>query len=214
MLFGRKDAQGNLIIGAPSQQAILYNSTRIAASMSVTIVGTTATMTVLDSTHPFTTAGEFVTIVQYTPVTVTTPAISVAPNSQFSVITVTPGVSFTFAYTVPAGTTPSPFLATIEYSYNPTATITASIPNEVNSTEYLYQVYRTSGSVNASSEPFDDFRLVAEQNLTATNITNGFFTYSDDLPDLLLAGQPFLYTNSNQEGILQANARPPRRLRC
>jgi hypothetical protein len=30
------------------------------------------------------------------------------------------------------------------------------------------------------------------------------------LPDLLLEGQPFLYTNSNQEGILQANTRPPR----
>jgi hypothetical protein len=210
IVFGRNDAQGNLIIGAPSQQAILYNSTRIAASMSVTIVGTTATMTVVDSGHPFTTAGEFVTIVQYTPVTTTTPPITVAPNSQFNVITVIPGVSFTFAYTVPTGTTPSPFLATIEYSYNPTATITASIPNEVASTDYLYQVYRTSGSVNATSEPFDDFRLVAEQNLTSTDVANGFLTYTDDLPDLLLAGQPFLYTNSNQEGILQANTRPPR----
>ena len=210
IVFGRKDAQGNLVIGAPSQQAILYNSTRISASMSVTIVGTTATMTVVDSGHPFTTAGEFVTIVQYTPVTTTTPPITVSPNSQFATVSVTPGVSFTFAYTVPAGTTPSPFLATIEYSWNPSATVTASIPNEVASTEYLYQVYRTSGSVSATSEPFDDFRLVAEQNLTSTDVSNGFLTYTDDLPDLLLGGQPFLYTNSNQEGILQANARPPR----
>ena len=212
IVFGRKDAQNNLIIGAPSQQAILYNSTRTAASMSFTVVGTTATMTVVDSGHPFTTAGEFVTIVQYTPVTVTSPVITVAPNSQFATVTVIPGVSFTFAYTVPAGIPPSPpsYLATVEYSWNPTGEITASIPNEVASTEYLYQVYRTSGSVNATSEPFDDFRLVAEQNLSSTDVSNGFLTYTDDLPDLLLSGQPYLYTNSNQEGILQANSRPPR----
>jgi hypothetical protein len=212
IVFGRKDAQGNLVIGAPSQQAILYNSTRIAASMSVTIVGTLATMTVLDSGHPFTQIGEFVTIVQYTPVTTTTPPITIAPNSQFDIKTVSVGASFTFQYPVPAGIPPSPpsYLATIEYSYNPTGRITASVPNEVASTEYLYQVYRTSGSVSATSEPFDDFRLVAEQNLSSTDVSNGFLTYTDDLPDLLLAGQPFLYTNSNQEGILQANARPPR----
>ena len=212
IVFGRKDAQGNLVIGAPSQQAILYNSTRIAASMTFTVAGTLATMTVVDSGHPFTQAGEFVTIVQYTPVTTTTPVITISPDSQFNIIAVSPGVSFTFQYPVPAGIPPSPpsYLATIEYSYNPTGRITASVPNEVASTEYLYQVYRTSGSVSATSEPFDDFRLVAEQNLSSTDVSNGFLTYTDDLPDLLLAGQPFLYTNSNQEGILQANARPPR----
>jgi hypothetical protein len=210
VVFGRRDAQGNLILSAPSQQAIAYNSTRTAVSMSVTIVGTVATMTVLDSGHPFQNNGEFVTIQNYTPITTTTPLTSITPGSQFPVASVSPGVSFTFAFTVASGTTPSPFLATIEYASNPTATITASIPSEILSTQYLYQVYRTSGSVNAQSEPFDDFRLVAEQNLTSSDVANGFLTYTDDLPDLLLEGQPFLYTNSNQEGILQANTRPPR----
>jgi len=210
VVFGRRDAQGNLILSAPSQQAIAYNSTRTAVSMSVTIVGTVATMTVLDSGHPFQNSGEFVTIQNYTPITTTTPLTSITPGSQFPVASVSPGVSFTFAFTVASGTTPSPFLATIEYASNPTATITASIPSEILSTQYLYQVYRTSGSVNAQSEPFDDFRLVAEQNLTSSDVANGFLTYTDDLPDLLLEGQPFLYTNSNQEGILQANTRPPR----
>jgi hypothetical protein len=210
VVFGRRDAQGNLILSAPSQQAIAYNSTRTAVSMSVTIVGTVATMTVLDAGHPFQNDGEFVTIQNYTPITVTAPLTSITPGSQFPVAAVSPGVSFTFAFTVASGTTPSPFLATIEYAFNPTATITASIPSEILSTQYLYQVYRTSGSVNAQSEPFDDFRLVAEQNLTSSDVANSFLTYTDDLPDLLLEGQPFLYTNSNQEGILQANTRPPR----
>jgi hypothetical protein len=210
VVFGRRDAQGNLILSAPSQQAIAYNPYRTALSMNVAIVGTLATMTVVDSGHPFLANGEFVTISSYTPITVTTPVLTIAPNSQFPVAAVIPGVSFTFAYTVPAGTTPTSFVASIVYGANPTATITASIPSEILSTEYLYQVYRTSGSVNAQTEPFDDFRLVAEQNLTSSDVANGFLTYTDDLPELLLAGQPFLYTNSNQEGILQANTRPPR----
>lgn len=210
IVFGRKDAQGNLVLSAPSQQAIAYNGTRTAVSMSVTVAGTLATMTVLDSGHPFTANGEFVTIQTYTPITTTTPVTSITPGSQFPVAAVVPGVSFTFTYNVASGTTPSPFLATIEYAWNPTATITGSIPNEIASTQYLYQVYRTSPSVNAQTEPFDDFRLVAEQNLTTTDIARGFLTYTDDLPQLLLEGQPYLYTNSNQEGILQANTRPPR----
>jgi hypothetical protein len=209
-VFGRRDAQGNLILSAPSQQAIAYNPYRTALSMNVAIVGTLATMTVVDSGHPFLADGEFVTISSYTPITVTSPVLTIAPNSQFPVAGVIPGVSFTFAYTVPAGTTPTSFVASVVYGGNPTATITASIPSEILSTEYLYQIYRTSGSVNAQSEPFDDFRLVAEQNLTSSDVANGFLTYTDDLPELLLAGQPFLYTNSNQEGILQANTRPPR----
>jgi hypothetical protein len=210
VVFGRRDAQGNLILSAPSQQAIAYNPYRTALSMNVAIVGTLATMTVVDSGHPFLANGEFVTISSYTPITVTTPVLTIAPNSQFPVAGVIPGVSFTFAYTVPSGVLPTSFLASIVYGANPTATITASIPSEILSTEYLYQVYRTSGSVNAQTEPFDDFRLVAEQNLTSSDVANGFLTYTDDLPELLLAGQPFLYTNSNQEGILQANTRPPR----
>jgi hypothetical protein len=210
VVFGRRDAQGNLILSAPSQQAIAYNPYRTALSMNVAIVGTLATMTVVDSGHPFVADGEFVTISSYTAITITTPVLTIAPNSQFPVAAVIPGVSFTFAYTVPAGTTPTSFLASVVYGGNPTATITASIPSEILSTQYVYQIYRTSGSVNAQTEPFDDFRLVAEQNLTSSDVANGFLTYTDDLPELLLAGQPFLYTNSNQEGILQANTRPPR----
>ena len=211
IVFGRKDAQGNLTLSAPSQQAIVYNSPVEMLSMSVTVVGTTATMVVTDTNHPFTGAGgEFVTLVSYTPVTVTTPTITIAPNSQYPVTTATAGVSFTFTYEVPSGVNPPSFLASIVYSYNPSVTITASIPSEILSTEYVYQVYRTSGSVNALAEPEDNFRLVAEQNLSANDVSNKFLTYTDDLPDLLLAGQPFLYTNSAQEGILQLNSRPPR----
>lgn len=210
IVFGRKDAQGNLILSAPSQQAVAYNGTRVGLSISVTIAGSLATAVVTDSGHPFTTSGEFVSIFKidgFSPGVTPTPTI---PFGSEYPITYINSSSFSFIFTVDPSSTPPNFSAIITYGFNPTATITASIPSEILSTDYLYQVYRTSASVNAAAEPFDDFRLVAEQNLTAQDVSNGFLTYTDDLPALLLDGQPFLYTNSNQEGILQANARPPR----
>lgn len=204
IVFGRKDAQGNLILSAPSQQAIVYQGIRTAVTMNVTVAGTTATMTVIDAGHPFTSTNDVVTVTRYVPSNSTT--LPVPYTAVLASVTV--GVQFTFTFEVPSGT--GAFTATIDYSWNPTATITGSIPSELLSTQYLYQIYRTSGSVNYLTEPFDDFRLVAEQNLTSADVANGFLTYVDDLPQLLLEGQPYLYTNSNQEGILQANTRPPR----
>lgn len=205
VVFGRKDAQGNLILSAPSQQAIVYNNIRTAPSMGVSVAGTTATLTVIDANHPFTSTNDFVTITRYVPSNSTT--LTVPYYKKLA--SVTAGVQFTVEFEVPTGTA-SPFTATVDYGWNPNATIIASIPSEILSTEYVYQIYRSSPSVSALSEPFDDFRLVAEQNFTSTDVANGFLTYVDDLPDLLLEGQPYLYTNSNQEGILQANTRPPR----
>lgn len=210
IVFGRKDAQGNLVLSAPSQQAIAYNGVRSGLSIAVTVAGTLATAIVTDAGHPFTANGELMTLLSMTSFSPTvTPTPSITPGSQVD-ITYISSSSFSFTFNVATGTSPTSFAAIITYAFNPTATITASIPSEIASTDYLYQVYRTSGSVNAQTEPFDDFRLVAEQNLTSTDVANGFLTYTDDLPQLLLEGQPYLYTNSNQEGILQANTRPPR----
>lgn len=205
VVFGRKDAQGNLVLSAPSQQAIAYNPTRTGLSASITVAGTTATCVVTDAGHPFTATGQFITVLNFTALS---GSITLPVNSTYTTSAVIAGVSFTFTFSVPTGT--ANFLALVDYGYSPTATVTATIPSEILSTEYLYQIYRTSGSVNSATEPFDDFRLVAEQNLTSTDVTNGFLTYTDDLPQLLLEGQPYLYTNSAQEGILQANTRPPR----
>jgi hypothetical protein len=210
VVFGRRDAQGNLILSAPSQQAIAYNSTRTGLAIAVTVAGVIATAVVTDPGHPFTVTGEFMTLVSldgFVPAVLPIPSIT--PGSQTD-ITYISSSSFSFTFNVAPTTLPLIFAAVISYTYSPTATITASIPSEILSTQYLYQVYRTSGSVTAQTEPFDDFRLVAEQNLTSNDVANGFLTYTDELPDLLLEGQPFLYTNSNQEGILQANTRPPR----
>jgi hypothetical protein len=202
VVFGRKDAQSNLILSAPSQQAIVYQSPR-TATINGTISSGVATVVVNDTGHPFTAIGEVVSIESYT----ASHGDTIASGSLFNITAVTVGTSFTFKHPTTATGT---FTGTVSYGWSPTPIITATIPSEVLSTEYLFQIYRSSGSVNSITEPFDDFRLVAEQNLTFSDVANGFLTYSDELPDLLLEGQPFLYTNSNQEGILQANTRPPR----
>ena len=202
VVFGRKDAQSNLILSAPSQQAIVYQSPQ-TATINGTISSGVATVVVNDTGHPFTAIGEVVSIESYT----ASHGDTIASGSLFNITAVTVGTSFTFKHPTTATGT---FTGTVSYGWSPTPIITATIPSEVLSTEYLFQIYRSSGSVNSITEPFDDFRLVAEQNLSATDVANGFLTYTDELPDLLLEGQPFLYTNSNQEGILQANTRPPR----
>jgi hypothetical protein len=203
VVFGRRDAQSNLILSAPSQQAIVYQVPKVGITLNGSIALGIATIVVNDPAHPFTAIGQFVTVEAYT----TSHGDTIPAGTPYPITAVTVGTSFTFQYpTTKSGN----FTGTISYGWSPTPIIIASIPSEILSTEYLYQIYRTSGSVNAQTEPFDDFRLVAEQNLTATDVANGFLTYTDDLPELLLAGQPFLYTNSNQEGILQANTRPPR----
>lgn len=214
IVFGRQDAQGNLVLSAPSQQAIAYNGTRTGIGISVTVAAGVATAIVTDAGHPFTSAGGFATIFAITGFSPTVTPVPTIPYGSSVSITYISSSSFSFTFAVDPATTwpgaPAAFAATIEYGFNPTATVFASIPSELLSTDYLFQVYRTTGSATAQTEPLDDFRLVAEQNLTSTDVANGFLTYVDDLPQLLLEGQPFLYTNSNQEGILQANTRPPR----
>jgi hypothetical protein len=202
VVFGRKDAQSNLILSAPSQQAIVYQSPQ-TATINGTISSGVATVVVNDTGHPFTDIGQVVSIESYT----ASHGDTIASGSLFNITAVTVGTSFTFKHPTTATGT---FTGTVSYGWSPTATITASIPQEIASTQYLYQIYRTSPSQSAVTEPFDDFRLVAEQNIDSTDVSRGFISYSDDLPQLLLEGQPYLYTNSAQEGILQSNTRPPR----
>jgi hypothetical protein len=157
VVFGRKDAQSNLILSAPSQQAIVYQSPR-TATINGTISSGVATVVVNDTGHPFTAIGEVVSIESYT----ASHGDTIASGSLFNITAVTVGTSFTFKHPTTATGT---FTGTVSYGWSPTPIITATIPSEVLSTEYLFQIYRSSGSVNSITEPFDDFRLVAEQNL-------------------------------------------------
>jgi hypothetical protein len=75
------------------------------------------------------------------------------------------------------------------------------------STSYFYQVYRSPQTSSASIVPNDEMQLIYENNISSTDITNGYIQFHDIRPDSLKGA--FLYTNAGQEGILQANDQPP-----
>jgi hypothetical protein len=96
------------------------------------------------------------------------------------------------------------------------ASITVSVPNDVNNTNFFYQLYRTAnitatvGLDLASIDPGDEMNLVYESNVTATDISTKSITFTDITTEAFRVSGTFLYTNPNTgEGILQANEKPP-----
>lgn len=73
-------------------------------------------------------------------------------------------------------------------------------------TNYFFRIYR-SDQVEVGTQPSDDLQLVFERYFTQGDITNGYVEQIDIAPDNLRGG--FLYTNPLQEGLAQANSRPP-----
>lgn len=84
--------------------------------------------------------------------------------------------------------------------------LTFTIPEGISTSDF-YQVYRSSLSATAASEPNDELQLVYEENPTGGEITAKSITFTDSTPDSLKGA--FLYTNSNQEGISEQNDQPP-----
>lgn len=89
---------------------------------------------------------------------------------------------------------------------NADVSLTFQIPNEIDTT-WFYQVYRSETTVNLTVVPSDNLQLTAQGYPTSGDITSGFVTIIDQTPQTLL--QAFLYTNTDQAGILQSNFRPP-----
>lgn len=94
-----------------------------------------------------------------------------------------------------------------------TTSLSFPIPQDVNSTSYFYQIYRTAIFDNSATEtdPGDEMYLVYEDFVTSTDLTNGSVGPIQDItPEDIRAGGALLYTNpSSGEGIAQANEKPP-----
>jgi hypothetical protein len=88
------------------------------------------------------------------------------------------------------------------------------VPNEVTSTSVFYQVYRTGVFSDTPptepADPGDEMYLVFEDNVTSTDITNGFVNVTDITPEDFRKNGTLLYTNpASGDGIEQANEKPP-----
>lgn len=84
--------------------------------------------------------------------------------------------------------------------------LTWSIPDGI-TTEYFYQIYRSTGTLTATDEPSDELQLVYQGNPTSGEISAKQFTIVDQTPYSLMRAT--LYTSPSLEGIENANDEPP-----
>ena len=84
--------------------------------------------------------------------------------------------------------------------------LTFTIPHGAATTDQ-WVIYRSPMSASATTEPSDELQQVLQGNPSPTDLSNGFFTVKDAVPQSQLGAA--LYTNSGQEGITQANNIPP-----
>lgn len=194
-VFGRRDGNGNLNLGAPGDVVdvgVPATQTALAYSITSGVVTVTTNSTAYNGR-----TGQTVVIGA---------ATNAALNGSQVITGVSGGTSFTFATAEPNS------VGTLSVSVFATPTLRIDIPSEITSTadEWFVQIYRTSESTDVASAPDPDFKLVTEQVLTSADISVGFVRYTDIVDSSLLINSLELYTNPNsREGEAQANLRPP-----
>lgn len=194
VVFGRKDANGNVTLGAPSDILILSNQVETSVAWARSGGG------------PY-------------DVTVTSPGHNLAVGMNVIIAngnatingtrTITAVTLTTFTFSVVADPGAS---GTLDWSATRAGIYWFSVPTDITSTTqgWFYQLYRTSQSGDDAVSPLADFRLIDEVQLSASEITAGFVTYIDEVDEILVEFAPELYTNPNsREGEDQANFRPP-----
>lgn len=191
VVFGYRDANDNLILGAPSQIANITNTLYENASWS----RTSNVVTVTYTAHGRQT-GDYISL------PTDSDGTNFVPAGQYQ-ITVTGANTFTFSHTDSndSGTD-------LDFAVAMPVRLELSIPSEISTDlTWFYQVYRSSQQTS-SVGIFSDFKLITEEELTSAEISAGLAYFDDDIDDILLGAE--LYTNENsREGELQANFRPP-----
>lgn len=201
IIFGRKDGNDNLIIGAPSNIATIYipqdiTSTTTPSSAAYTSTGAgpyTVTVTTTFS-HGLTTGDEIITS--------SSGATDADALGTFTII-VTSATTFTYS------TVGDPSSGTLRYTFTRSIRLESSVPSEITSGfGWFFQVYRSS-QATGNVTPQQDYKLIGERTLTSAEITSQIIFFTDDVDDILLGAE--LYTNPNsREGELQSNFKPPK----
>ena len=204
VLFGRKDANTNVVLGAPSPVEIAVN--RLSAVTIISMGGNIATCT--STAHGLIT-GDSMYLYSVAPTSVGIPDATVAVVTKIN--------DNQFSFDV-SSITPTPgAITSLSYGVAKTPVITFTVPDEISTSttpsDYFYRIYRTPLSVNEETIPQALFKLVDE-----TNIPNGasylppfnYLKYTDNSAESIVAQNPELYTNSTQEGEAQAANRPPK----
>ncbi len=191
VVFGMTDANSNLILGVPSDITTITN-TKITGVSYTSAGGGPWTVTVTSTAHGRVT-GDYITVSN---------GSDTDANGTYQ-ITVTGANSFTYSVS-----SADPTNGTLDYGTSMPVRLETSIPVEITSGMNAFiQINRSSQQLVAVGI-FDDFKLLAQSNLTSAQITAGRVFFTDNLTDVLLGAN--LYTNENSgEGEALANHKPP-----
>lgn len=200
IVFGLKDSNDNLHLGAPSEPLLLTNAVTAVASGSIAFSSGTHVASATVSAHGLSTGDE---LFLYS--VVLSGGDPVPDGSRLFCTSID---SNTFSIDLDDVGSAATGLSSFSYGTRKSAVLYSSIPSEILSTDYIYQVYRVQ-SDDQTVIPEPRYKIIDEKNITATDISRGFITYTDSLPEELAEGNAELYTNPTQEGEAQANARPP-----
>lgn len=187
VVYGARDANNRLFLGAPGGRFIVNNTTG-TSGYDGTAKNVNLRFTVPDVAG-YTFSG-----------TTTTSDETVTVNGSHAHITRGHRL---YGTGVPANTVVASgalFPASIEMSNPATANGTVTITG----VRLFYQIYRTDASVNTSADPGDEMTLVYEDWFTATDISNGYVQITDYAPSGL--GGAALYTNETLDGALETNS--------
>lgn len=195
VVFARNDINSNLIIGAPSELTANNNTLYTASSVSLS----TYDVIVTYNSHGLVT-GDYVTIRN------SNGSVAV-PDGEY-VLTAYTANTFTFSTSAALSSVPTGVTA-LSFGIRRAPQLEFTIPSDVDSTAYIYKIYRTNASIAGDVEPDEaTLQQIYEANLTSGNLSAGYIQYTDVVDDLFKQG--YLYTNPNTgSGILEANFTPP-----
>lgn len=187
-----EDPNGNLHQGAPSGRAVVRNRILVPAG-SMVRVGNVVTVTMVAGTYNGLGVGDIFTL---------TPGEASFAAGSYTVTVVVDQTTFKFASVAANATSSLDQDCSIDRATN----FQVSLPSGV-TTSHVVEVFRSEATLDSSDEPSDELFKCYERRLTATDVSNLGFSIFDLCPESLL-GDP-LYTNPSEEGLAQANERPP-----
>lgn len=198
-VLGRRDANNNIKLSAPSGRLIIVNPADLTIAAGGLILNTnvvTATLTAGDA-HSFRyndrisltlTGGDIGNF------TTTNNVVDLNPTAT-QLQWADPKANYTSVASV------------VITSGSKNVYLVVDLPGEAVAGDFV-QIYRTLTASGVNTDPGDEMYLAYERTLTATDITNTYATITDTTPEAFL-GEP-LYSNANSgDGIEQANDRPP-----
>lgn len=199
ILFGIKDTNNNLKLGSPGGRIVVTNPANVTVANGSLARNGGNVVTATVASHQFY-PGAYIQLTNPSGAFLNT-------NAPFVVSTTTP-TTFTYSDNVGGIATSG-----TDYTFTTGAhSVTlGSIYFDATdlTTSHFVRVYRSLATSSATTDPGDELYQIYERKLTATEVSNGYFSFSDTTPESSLYSTP-LYTNPKTgEGISSANDRPP-----